>query len=183
MAVLYNGLQKIAPVVVEGGGSSGKYQLLQRIKDDSNNEIGTVSGFFTDSNDVEYAVVCLDAQYRLASATWCSSTSSITDMPMYPNAVNSYPDNMVWDSKETATMNTQFIINYCNSSGSTSQACSHCRSKQFTIDETTYYGQLPNVKELLDIYKQHFVIEAADTSASTNPSLNEVFFFQECLRL
>uniref|UniRef100_UPI003865CADA hypothetical protein n=1 Tax=Methanobrevibacter sp. TaxID=66852 RepID=UPI003865CADA len=41
-----------------------KYNLLDRVKDDSNNEIGTVSGFFTDANNVEYAVVCLDAQYR-----------------------------------------------------------------------------------------------------------------------
>lgn len=48
------------------GGGSGKYQLLQRISDDNGTGIGTVSGFFTDANNVEYAVVCLDAQYRIS---------------------------------------------------------------------------------------------------------------------
>ena len=43
------------------GGVSGKYQLLERVKDDSNNEIGTVVGFQKDANDNEYAVVILDS--------------------------------------------------------------------------------------------------------------------------
>lgn len=147
------------------GGSSGKYSLLERISDDSNNEIGTVSGFFTDANDVEYAVVCLDAQYRLAEGTYCSNTSTeITDLPMYSSWA-------IWEAKETATFNTQKILDFCTAQSATSTACSHCRSKSFTIDGTIYYGQLPNIVELVDICKNYTAIQSADTSVSQYSSL------------
>lgn len=147
------------------GGSSGKYSLLERISDDSNNEIGTVSGFFTDANNVEYAVVCLDAQYRLAEGTYCSDISTaITDLPMYSVWA-------IWEAKETATFNTQKILDFCTAQSATSTACSHCRSKSFTIDGTTYYGQLPNILELVDICKNYTAIQSADTSVSQYSSL------------
>lgn len=160
MAVLYNGLQKVAPVIVEGGGSSGKYQLLQRIKDDSNNEIGTVSGFFTDSNNVEYAVVCLDAQYRISNGIWVSAAGSIPNLPLYN-------DSSIWTSTDTATFNTQKILDFSN----TSSACNHCRSQSFVIDGTTYYGQLPNLIELTDIFKNRININNLDSTASSYPSV------------
>lgn len=143
---------------ISGGG--GKYQLLQRISDDSNNEIGTVSGFFTDANNVEYAVVCLDAKYRLASGTYCSNIST---------AVTNLPINIrwpTWEAKETATFNTQKILDFCTAQSATSTACSHCRKKSFTIDGTRYYGQLPNIVELVDICKNYTAIQSADTSVS-----------------
>ena len=147
------------------GGSSGKYSLLERISDDSNNEIGTVSGFFTDANDVEYAVVCLDAQYRLARGNYCSNTSTaVTDLPMYSSWA-------IWEAKETATFNTQKILDFCTAQSATSTACTHCRSKSFTIDGTTYYGQLPNIVELIDICKNYTAIQSADTSVSQYSSL------------
>ena len=147
------------------GGSSGKYSLLERISDDSNNEIGTVCGFFTDANDVEYAVVCLDAQYRLARGTYCSNTSTaVTDLPMYSSWA-------LWEAKETATFNTQKILDFCTAQSATSTACTHCRSKSFTIDGTTYYGQLPNIVELVDICKNYTAIQSADTSVSQYSSL------------
>ena len=150
---------------IPSGGSTGKYQLLERIKDDSNNEIGTVSGFFTDANDVEYAVVCLDAQYRLAQGTYCSNTSTaVTDLPVYSSWA-------LWEAKETATFNTQKILDFCTAQSATSTACTHCRSKSFTIDGTTYYGQLPNVLELVDICKNYVAIQSADTSVSQYSSL------------
>lgn len=144
-------------------GSSGKYSLLDRVKDDSNNEIGTVSGFFTDANDVEYAVVCLDAQYRLASATYSDTNTTITNMPLYNNLVNSN----VWESKVTSTTNTDLIL-----ASVTSPACNHCRSQSFTIDGVTYYGQLPNVIEVSDIAKNYHTIENLDTSASRYSGTN-----------
>lgn len=144
---------------------TGKYQLLQRISDDNGNEIGTVSGFFTDANDVEYAVVCLDAQYRLAQGTYCSNTSTaVTDLPMYPSWA-------IWGAKETATFNTQKILDFCTAQSATSTACTHCRSKSFTIDGTIYYGQLPNIIELVDICKNYTTIQSADTSVSQYSSL------------
>lgn len=147
------------------GGSSGKYSLLERISDDSDNEIGTVSGFFTDSNEVEYAVVCLDAQYRLASGTYCSNTSTaVTNLPVYSTWA-------IWEAKETATFNTQKILDFCTAQSATSTACTHCRNKSFTIDGTTYYGQLPNLVELVDICKNYTAIQSADTSVSQYSSL------------
>lgn len=144
---------------------TGKYQLLERIKDDSNNEIGTISGFFTDANDVEYAVVCLDAQYRLAQGTYCSDTSTaVTDLPLYSTWA-------LWEAKETATFNTQKILDFCTAHSATSTACTHCRNNSFTIDGTTYYGQLPNLIELVDICKNYTAIQDLDTSVSQYSSL------------
>lgn len=143
---------------------TGKYQLLQRISDDNGNEIGTVSGFFTDSNDVEYAVVCLDAQYRLLQGKWSSATGAVTNMPNYPNQT-------VWSAKETATFNTQKILDWCSANSYTSTSCSHCRSKSFTIGNTVYYGQLPNIVELIDIFKRREGINSKDTSSSSYSSL------------
>lgn len=165
---LFLGKTVISPVINVGGGSvtpSAKYKLLQRVIDDSNNEIGTVSGFFTDANDVEYAVVCLDATYRNSSAQWASAAGNVTNMPLYYNW-------SIWNTKETATKNTQLILDYCTANGLTSSACTHCRQYSFTIGGITYYGQLPNIIELIDIVRHSAAINTADTSASSNTSLN-----------
>lgn len=146
------------------GGGGGKYSLLERISDDSNNEIGTVSGFFIDANDVEYAVVCLDAQYRLAQGQWSSSTGAVTNLPLYYNLT-------VYSATETATNNTQLILDWCSANNYTSSSCTHCRSKSFLIDGVTFYGQLPNAIELIDIFRRRVDINATDTSASSYSSL------------
>lgn len=151
--------------IPSGGGGSGKYQLLERVTDDSNNEIGTVSGFFTDENDVEYAVVCLDAQYRLASGAYCSNASqAVTDLP-------NFSDQTIYTSTQTSTFNTQKILDFCAANGYTSASSSHCRSKSFVVDGVTYYGQLPNILELIDIFRQRININTKDTSSSTHSSL------------
>lgn len=144
---------------ISGGGSSGKYQLLDRVKDDSNNEIGTVSGFFTDANNNEYAVVCLDAQYRLGSGEYLSVNAAVSGIPNYQN-------QSVWGATETATTNTTAIL----ATGTTS-ACTHCRSKSFTIDSVTYAGQLPTLKELVDIFGHRTAINTQDTSAGQYSAL------------
>ena len=155
---LFLGKTAVSPVINVGGNSdtpSVKYKLLQRVIDDSNNEIGTVSGFFTDKNDVEYAVVCLDATYRNSSAQWASTTGNVTNMPLYDNWT-------IWEAPETATENTTLIL-----ASKTSSACTHCRSKSFTIGGVTYYGQLPNIIELVDIARHRTAINAADTSGGS----------------
>lgn len=171
MGKLLLGNREVCPVMVisKGTAPSGKYNLLDRIKDDNNNEIGTVSGFFTDANDVEYAVVCLDAQYRNASTQWCSDRNTVTNMPVYSSNYNLW-----WydNAKETATQNTQLILDYCSAGSFTSTSCSHCRSQSFTIDGTVYYGQLPNMKEVFDMWRHRVQIEQMDTSASSHSSTN-----------
>lgn len=147
------------------GGATGRYQLHDRIKSDSNVEVGMVSGFFLDANNTEYAIVCLDAQYRLASGQYCSNNSAtVTNLPAYTNLT-------LWSATETATFNTQKILDYATSKSATSTACTHCRSKSFTIGGTTYYGQLPNIQELVDIYRSRVFINNADPSASSYSSL------------
>lgn len=150
------------------GGSSGKYSVLERITDDSNNEIGTVSGFFTDENNVEYAVVCLDARYRLASSQYLSENQTITNLSLYNNWISAS-----WrTSRETATSNCDLILAYATAQGYTSSAVSHCRSQSFVIDGTTYYGQLPNIIELNDIAYHGIELNNLDITSTLYTSLN-----------
>lgn len=148
----------------EGGSSGGGEYQLRRIKDDSNNEIGTAFMLFTDGNGNKYDVVCLDAAYRLASGQWCSNTGTVTNMPLYGN-------QKLWEAAETATQNTQLILDYCTANSYTSTACTHCRSLSFTIDGVTYYGQFPNIIELINIFMKRTAINTADITASSYSSL------------
>lgn len=139
------------------GGS--KYTLLSRVKDDNNNEIGTVVGYHTDANNTEYAIVCLDAQFRLSSGQYLSNSVAITGLPSYTNP-------SVYGARETATFNCDKILAKATASELTSTAVSHCRSKTFTIDSVQYAGQLPTLMELLKIFEFMTEVNAADTSAS-----------------
>lgn len=138
-----------------GGIQTKRYSLLDSVYDDSNTHIGTVCGFFVDSNSVEYAVVCLDATYRTRSAQWASAIGNVTNMPLYSEWT-------IWEAPETATENTTLIL-----ASKTSSACTHCRQYSFTIGGTTYYGQLPNIMELVDIARHRTAINAADTSGGS----------------
>lgn len=153
---------------------TGKYQLLDRITDDSNNEIGTVSGFFTDENDVEYAVVCLTQNVSSSNLALSSSTGNITNLPNY----SSLRTSNVWNAVGTATSNTQNILDWCSANNFTSDACNHCRNQSFVIGGVTYYGQVPNFQELVDIQKNYPNLGfSSDLSlwASTQYSTNEAW--------
>lgn len=153
-----------------GGGGSGTRDVpLTRVSDDNNNEIGTWYMNFVDGNNNEYKVIVLDAQYRNASTQWCSKTSTVTNMPIYDSNYNLW-----WydNAMETATQNTQLILDYCSAGSFTSTSCTHCRSQSFTIDGTTYYGQLPNMREVFDMWRHRVQIEQMDTSASSHSSTN-----------
>lgn len=152
--------------ISSGGG--GEFQLT-RFKDDTNTEIGTHICNFTDANNTTYKVILLDAVYRSDSAQWCDDISaSVTNMPQYQDLLTTN----VWEAKESATTNTQLILDYCSAHSYTSTACSHCRSKSFTVGGTTYYGQFPNAVEVMEIAKHYHTIESMDTTASSNPSTN-----------
>ena len=159
-----------ANVNVEAGG---KYQLLSRVKDDSNNEIGTVVGYHTDANNVEYAVVCLDAQFRLASGQYLSENAFVPELPILTNLD-------LWENAETATSICTKILDFATANGYTSPGVSHCRSKSFVIEGITYYGQLPTLGELIDIMRHRTAINNADTSASQYSTLilaNNIGYF------
>lgn len=143
---------------------TGKYSLLDRVVDDSNNSIGTVVGFHTDDNDVEYAVVCLDAAYRLAQGQYLSSNIRVSGIPNYNNQT-------VYEAPETATTNCDAILQTAQSGGYTSSAVSHCRAQTFTIDSVSYAGQLPTLVELLKIFEHRTKVNTADPTASQYSSL------------
>ena len=152
-----------------GGGSGTRDVTLTRVSDDNGNEIGTWYMNFQDGNDNIFKVILLDAQYRLASAQWCSySSKTVTNLPQYSNLVTSN----IWVATETATFNTQKILDFCTSGGYTSSSCSHCRSMSFTIDGVIYYGQLPNWLQVLYLAKHYNDFDTLDTSASSQSSLN-----------
>ena len=44
--------------------------------------------------------------------------------------------------------------------------------KSFTINGTTYYGQLPNIREVFDMWRHRVQIEQMDISASSHSSTN-----------
>lgn len=156
--------------IPSGGGGSGTRDVeLTRFKDDNNTEIGTWYMNFVDGGGNEFKIICLDAQYRNASTQWCSNRNTVTNMPIYNSSYNLW-----WydDAMETATQNTQLILDYCSANRYTSSACTHCRSQSFTIDGTTYYGQLPNMREVFDMWRHRVQIEQMDTSASSHSSTN-----------
>lgn len=148
-------------------GPKGKYKLLERIKDDSNNEIGSVSGFFTDGNGVEYAVVCLDAQYRITTNTYGSGQISSNYISYGSYGPSQTYVNNALQQTATATDNTTAILNAASAASQTSSGANHCRSKSFTIDGIVYYGQIPNLVEAIDIMSHQNKINSLDTSGSS----------------
>lgn len=123
---------------------------LTRVSDDNGNEIGTHYMNFEDNNGNKFKVVLLDQQYWSENLLWSSNAGGVTDMPQY-----SFNSHTFWgNAKETATQNTQLILDWCLANNYTSAACEHCRSQSFVIDGTTYYGQLPNMPEVFEILKR-----------------------------
>lgn len=141
-----------------------KYPLLSRVKDDSNNEIGTVCGYHTDANNQKYAVVALDAQYRNSSGQYLSERVEVTGLAQFATQT-------LWENTDTATSNCTKILDFINGTSYTSSAVTHCRNLSFVIEGTTYYGQLPTIVELTDIFRHRTAINNADTSASQYSSL------------
>ena len=155
---LFIGEREITPTIItKGGGSGDKYKVGDRVNDDSDNPVGTVSSIFTDGNGQRYAVVCLDAVNRLLSSTLSDATRTWN---MY------YDGNGAWSAPQTATTNTTAILSI-----GTSVACSHCLSKSFTIEGISYNGQLPNLNKLSQIFVQRTVINNQDPTASSYSSL------------
>ena len=148
-----------------GPASHKKYKLLDRVYEDVNGDaIGTVVGFHYDANDVEYAIVALDAVYRLAQGQYLSTNSAVANLPNYSNGG-------IYGAKETATFNCDKILAQASTSGLTSTAVSHCRAQTFTIAGDSYAGQLPTLMELLKVMEWRAEVNTADPTATANPTL------------
>lgn len=129
-------------VIVSGGSQptpTEKYPLFSRVKDDTNTNIGTVAGYFTDANNHKYAVVALDNG---------GLTGSILSVNHTIPGLTKYIGVNRWCATETATYENQCIIDEAALYGYTT-VCSNARLLSYTIDGTTYYGQVPNIVEMV----------------------------------
>ena len=163
----YTGYNNFIVNVPTGGPvSHKKYNLLERVREDIQGDtIGTVVGFHYDANNVEYAIVCLDAVYRLTQGEYQSSNTAI-------NQLVGYGDSTVFNAKETATYNCDKIMEWVNAAtGRSSLAVEHCRSKSFIIGGNTYNGQLPTLIEALKILEWRTEVNTLDLTANDNPTL------------
>jgi len=154
-------------VTVNVGGTptpTGKYQLFERVKDDRLDDgIGTVCGFFHDANNVEYAVVVLDATFRNKNLKYSSLARAVTDLPVYTGS-GDFIKLITNVYTNTATYNCDKLKAWCTSRGETSTALDHCRHYDFIIDNVTYYGQIPNIYELFQIALNHERLGSLDPS-------------------
>lgn len=162
MFVVGNDKTKGTPAVVTPITPVEPYPLLSRVKDDSNNDIGCVVGYYTDSNNQKYAVVCINKGYRPGSSSWGVNGVSIEGLPSYLGA-------QVLASTESATFNCDKILAQATASSTTAPSVTSCRNLSFTINNVTYYGQLPNVPELVLIIQNATAINNSDPSSSGSP--------------
>lgn len=128
--------------IVSGGSSptpTEKYPLFSRVKDDTNTNIGTVAGYFYDSNNKKYAVVALDNG---------GLTGSILSANHSAPGLTFYTGTDRYSATETATYENQCIIDEAIAAGYTT-VCSEARLLSYTIDGTVYYGQIPNLPEMM----------------------------------
>lgn len=155
----------IVNVPAGGPATHKKYQLLDRVYEDINGDsIGIVCGFHYDANNTEYAIVCLDAQYRLDQGQYLSGAVAIANLPNYANET-------VFGAKETATFNCDKLLMQATASGLTSTAVSHCRAQTFIIEGNSYAGQLVSLPELLKVFEWRSEINTADPTASQYSTL------------
>lgn len=149
-----------------------KYKLFDRVVDDSNNEIGTVSGFTKSTiTGMEYAVVCLDAQHRTTGLKlFNDNTTKMFGIPVLNITTG---NETIYDLLQTATENTDAIKTTAESKGSLSTwspVVNYVRGKSFVIDGVTYKGQVPTAVETLDIYLNRTTIDTLDPTGNIDTS-------------
>ena len=144
-----------------------RWNLLDRVTDDGGNEIGTVTSFFKADNGIEYTVVCLDAKDRALNLKLFSDASTqIQGIKTYQSTDKYSP----FELNESATKINNAILTTATSTSKTSEAVNHCRSKSYTINGQVYYGQVPNVRELAEIYMVRSIVNSQDITTSSYSS-------------
>lgn len=146
--------------------AGGKYQLLQRVKDDSNNDIGCVVGFHKDSNNNEYAVVCLNSNNIISSSNIKNENTETPNLPIYTNLSSAL------ESYDTATANTDALV---ADIPFTNNAPKKARNLSFVIDNITYYGQIPTIKDLIDIFSYMSYINTNDPSGGAGITITDTY--------
>ena len=130
---------------LSGGGS--KYNVGDTVTADNGSTVGTVVGIFLDASKNKYAVV------GLLSSTFANNLSMDNFSSTY------FTDQRVWNNHTTATTTCNEILGKGGSA-----AVSHCRQYSYIIDGVTYYGQLPNIYELVMFFSMAQWISGIPTS-------------------
>lgn len=147
---LYIGNGQATPSVVKIIEVTPKYSLLNRVKDDNNNDIGCVIGYHVDVNNQKYAVVLLRTlESSSINATYVISDA--TSIPVIPNlpTFNRLDD---FSQKETAKFSCDKILDFALANNLTTPAIDACRNMSFVIDGITYYGQLPLIRYITMLF-------------------------------
>ena len=127
-----------------------------------------IEGPYVIPDNMEYAVVCLDSTNRATGQSLFNNyTTKMVGIPTLSLTDNT---DTIYSLSQTATENTNAILATATSTGSTSAVANYVRSKSFVIDGNTYYGQIPNAVELLDIYTNRSAINSLDSSGNINNS-------------
>lgn len=142
----------ITPAIIKETSSSGgsKYNIGDTVTADNGSTVGTVVGIFFDASKNKYAVV------GLQSSTFASGLSMNNFSSTY------FTNQRVWNNHTTATETCNEILGKGSSA-----AVSHCRQYSYVIDGVTYYGQLPNIYELVMFFSMAQWISGIPSSIKT----------------
>lgn len=144
--------------------AEGVYSLGDRI-----GNIATFVCYFNSTNpetnvDTKYAVFVLDAKYR--------GLTQLGGANAYQNLMPRYNFTDIATAitrKESATWNTDTIINGASIYSETCPAFTLCRQVSININGQTYQGQLPNMYELYQIRANKETLDTFDPTLSDYP--------------
>jgi len=156
------------PAKRDSDGVLGMYDMVSGTFFINSGSDTFIAGPYVIPDNMEYAVVCLDSTNRATGQSLFNNyTTKMVGIPTLSLTDNT---DTIYSLSQTATENTNAILATATSTGGTSAVANYVRSKSFVIDGNTYYGQIPNAIELLDIYTNRSTINSLDSSGNINNS-------------
>ena len=128
--------------------------------------IATVVGQYNSNDGKKYMFALLDSTYYTKTAWATDLAYSDTGLPNYDES------SPIYQNKESATYNTNYILNRFASSFKM-EAFQHCRNAgNLTFNGQLYQFQLPNDYEVQQIYENRAKLYELDPTTSTNTPYN-----------
>lgn len=182
-------VRDLVPAMRKSDRVVGMYDLVTKTFLTNSGTGSFIAGPLQTSNDNNYAVVCLNAKYRTSTNMTIMSIVGenasvdndtrliISGLLTYSAQGNEGYIGTSWLEKErleeSATVGTQKVLEYMNTDSTYySPAANNARSKSFIIDGVMYYGQIPNMSEVIQMLYMRSKIESTDPTRSLYPSLN-----------
>lgn len=120
----------------------------------------TVAGFWTDENNITYAICVADAAYRGAGVRWTSTTAGLSSLPSYSSAAAALATG------KSAT----WTIETLKTATSLTGAFLECYNNTLEYEGVIYHGALPNLAELQSIiYSNRDSIDVLDPTLESYP--------------